>query len=51
MWWNKEVQKYVQGKRLAKKKWDTEKTEESRHVCTEKQREAKTEVAKAKQRA
>lgn len=28
-WWNKEVQEGVEGKKLAKK-WDTEKTEESR---------------------
>ena len=31
-WWNEEVQEDVQRKRLAKKKWDTERTEESRPV-------------------
>ena len=29
-WWNEEVQECIQKKRLAKKKWDTERTEESR---------------------
>ena len=29
-WWKEEEQEYVQRKRLAKKKWDTEMTEESR---------------------
>ena len=29
-WWNEEEQEYVQRKRLAKKKCDTEMTEESR---------------------
>ena len=30
LWWNEEVQEYVQRKRLAEKKWDTERNEESR---------------------
>ena len=30
-WWNEEVQEYGQRKRLDKKKWDTERTEEKRH--------------------
>lgn len=30
-WWKKEVQEGIEGKTLAKK-WDTEKTEESRQV-------------------
>ena len=29
-WWNEKVQEHVQRKRLAEKKWDTERTEESR---------------------
>ena len=50
-WWNEEVQECIQGKRLAKKKWDTERTEESRQEFREIQRKVKVEVAKAKQRA
>ena len=29
-WWNSEVQESVQRKRLAKKRWDSERTEENR---------------------
>ena len=29
-WWNSEVQKSVQRKRLAKKRWESERTEENR---------------------
>ncbi|KAJ8375265.1 hypothetical protein SKAU_G00058450 [Synaphobranchus kaupii] len=50
-WWNEEVQESIQRKRLAKKKWDSQGDEESRQVYTEKRREAKREVAKAKERA
>ncbi|XP_053346567.1 craniofacial development protein 2-like [Clarias gariepinus] len=50
-WWNEEVQECIQGKRLAKKKWDTERTEESRQEYREMQSKVKVEVAKAKQRA
>ena len=50
-WWNEEVQECIQGKRLAKKKWDTERTEESRQEYREMHRKVKVEVAKAKQRA
>ena len=45
------MQEYVQRKRLAKKKWDIEKTEESRQEYREIQRKVKVEVAKTKQRA
>ncbi|KAK3523724.1 hypothetical protein QTP70_009262 [Hemibagrus guttatus] len=31
-WWNKEVQDSVQRKRLAKKKWDMDRTEENRQI-------------------
>lgn len=31
-WWNHNMQDYIQRKRLAKKKWHTEGTEESRQV-------------------
>ncbi|KAK2917518.1 hypothetical protein Q8A73_004265 [Channa argus] len=50
-WWNEEVQECIQRKRLAKKKWDTERTEESGQEYREIQRKVKIEVAKAKQRA
>ncbi|KAK2913101.1 hypothetical protein Q8A73_007214 [Channa argus] len=50
-WWNEAVQECIQRKRLAKKKWDTERTEESRQEYREIQRKVKIEVAKAKQRA
>ncbi|KAK2902094.1 hypothetical protein Q8A73_011840 [Channa argus] len=50
-WWNEEVQECIQRKRLAKKKWDPERTEESRQEYREIQRKVKVEVAKAKQRA
>ena len=42
---------YVQRKRLTKKKWDTERTEESRRECRKMQHKVKVQVAKAKQRA
>uniref|UniRef100_A0A3B3BTI6 ribonuclease H n=1 Tax=Oryzias melastigma TaxID=30732 RepID=A0A3B3BTI6_ORYME len=50
-WWNEEVQECIRSKRLAKKKWDTERTEESRQEYREMQRKVKVEVSKAKQRA
>ncbi|XP_061621461.1 uncharacterized protein LOC133474126 [Phyllopteryx taeniolatus] len=50
-WWNLTVQEIIQGKRLAKKKWDTERTEERRKEYIEMRHRAKVEVAKAKQEA
>ncbi|XP_051806753.1 uncharacterized protein LOC127534762 [Acanthochromis polyacanthus] len=50
-WWNEEVQEWIQRKRLAKEKWDTERTEESRQEYREMQHKVKVEVAKAKQGA
>lgn len=50
-WWNEEVQECIQRKRLAKKKWDTERTEESRQEYREMKRKVKVVVAKAKQGA
>ncbi|KAK3548620.1 hypothetical protein QTP70_015565, partial [Hemibagrus guttatus] len=50
-WWNEEVQDSVQGKRLAKKKWDMDRTEENRQEYKELQRRVKREVSKAKQMA
>ncbi|MCJ8749343.1 hypothetical protein PDJAM_G00175160 [Pangasius djambal] len=50
-WWNEEVQDSIQGKRLAKKKWDMDRTEENRQEYKELQRRVKREVAKAKQEA
>ncbi|KAK3518346.1 hypothetical protein QTP86_018579, partial [Hemibagrus guttatus] len=50
-WWNEEVQDSVQRKRLAKKKWDMNRTEENRQEYKELQRRVKREVSKAKQNA
>ncbi|KAK3516862.1 hypothetical protein QTP70_027082, partial [Hemibagrus guttatus] len=49
-WWNEEVQDSVQRKRLAKKKWDMDRTEENRREYKELQRRVKREVSKAKQK-
>ncbi|KAK3522213.1 hypothetical protein QTP70_032774, partial [Hemibagrus guttatus] len=49
-WWNEEVQDSVQRKRLAKKKWDMDRTEENRQEYKELQRRVKREVSKAKQK-
>ncbi|KAK3544109.1 hypothetical protein QTP86_001805, partial [Hemibagrus guttatus] len=50
-WWNEEVQDSVQRKRLAKKKWDMDRTEENRQKYKELQCRVKREVSKAKQKA
>ncbi|KAK3569107.1 hypothetical protein QTP86_022139, partial [Hemibagrus guttatus] len=50
-WWNEEVQDSVQRKRLAKKKWDMDRTEENRQEYKVLQRRVKREVSKAKQKA
>ncbi|KAK3548096.1 hypothetical protein QTP70_004523 [Hemibagrus guttatus] len=50
-WWNEEVQDSIQRKRLAKKKWDMDKTEENRQEYKELQRRVKREASKAKQKA
>ncbi|KAK3509141.1 hypothetical protein QTP70_020253 [Hemibagrus guttatus] len=50
-WWNEEVQDSIQRKRLAKKKWDMDRTEESRQEYKELQRRVKRGVSKAKQKA
>ena len=50
-WWNEEVQENIQRKRLAKKKWDSQRDEESRQEYKEMRRKAKIEVRKAKDRA
>ncbi|KAK3523086.1 hypothetical protein QTP86_013134 [Hemibagrus guttatus] len=50
-WWNEEVQDSVQRNRLAKKKWDMDRTEENRQEYKELQRRVKREVSKAKQKA
>ncbi|KAE8278217.1 hypothetical protein D5F01_LYC23707 [Larimichthys crocea] len=50
-WWNEEVKECVRRKRLTKKKWDTERTEESRQEYREMQHKVRVEVAKAKQGA
>ncbi|KAK3518664.1 hypothetical protein QTP70_007151 [Hemibagrus guttatus] len=50
-WWNEEVQDSIQKKRLAKKKWDMDRTEENKQEYKELQRRVKREVSKAKQKA
>ncbi|KAK3523359.1 hypothetical protein QTP86_029866 [Hemibagrus guttatus] len=50
-WWNEEVQDSIQRNRLAKKKWDMDRTEENRQEFKELQRRVKREVSKAKQKA
>ncbi|KAK3571765.1 hypothetical protein QTP86_018713, partial [Hemibagrus guttatus] len=50
-WWNEKVQDSIQRKRLAKKKWDMDRTEENRQEYKELQRRVKREVSKAKQKA
>ncbi|KAK3522457.1 hypothetical protein QTP86_011804 [Hemibagrus guttatus] len=50
-WWNEEVQDSIQRKRLAKKKWDMDRTEENRQEYKGLQRRVKREVSKAKQKA
>ncbi|KAK3509629.1 hypothetical protein QTP70_007454 [Hemibagrus guttatus] len=48
---DEEVQDSIQRKRLAKKKWDMDRTEENRQEYKELQRRVKREVSKAKQKA
>ncbi|KAK3509138.1 hypothetical protein QTP70_020249, partial [Hemibagrus guttatus] len=50
-WWNEEVQDSIQRKRLAKKKWDMDRTEENRQEYKELQCRVKREVFKANQKA
>ncbi|KAK3537491.1 hypothetical protein QTP70_012118 [Hemibagrus guttatus] len=50
-WWNEEVQDSIQRKRLAKKKWHMDRTEENRQEYKELQHRVKREVSKAKQKA
>ncbi|KAK3513069.1 hypothetical protein QTP70_000954 [Hemibagrus guttatus] len=50
-WWNEEVQDSIQRKKLAKKKWDMDRTEENRQEYKELQRRVTREVSKANQKA
>ena len=50
-WWDDEVQESIRKKRLAKKRWDIQRDEESKQEYKEMRREAKKEVAKAKSKA
>ena len=50
-WWDEEVQESIRKKRLAKKRWDIQRDEESKQDYKEMRREAKKEVAKAKSKA
>ncbi|KAK3567404.1 hypothetical protein QTP86_019858 [Hemibagrus guttatus] len=43
LWWNEEAQDSIQRKRLAKKKWDMDRTEENRQEYKELQRRVKSE--------
>ncbi|KAK3564738.1 hypothetical protein QTP86_024866 [Hemibagrus guttatus] len=49
-WWNEEIQDRIQ-KRLAKKKWDMDRTGQNRKEYKELQRRVKSEVSKAKHKA
>ncbi|KAK3550753.1 hypothetical protein QTP70_004591 [Hemibagrus guttatus] len=51
LWWNEEVQDSIQRKRLAKKKWNMDRTEENRQEYKESQCRVKREVSKAQQKA
>ncbi|KAK3533286.1 hypothetical protein QTP70_014311 [Hemibagrus guttatus] len=50
-WWNEEVQDSIKRMRLAKKKWDMDRTEENRQEYKKLQRRVKREVSKARQKA
>ena len=50
-WWDEEVQESIRKKRLAKKRWDIQRYEESKQEYKEMRREAKKGVAKAKSKA
>ena len=50
-WWDEEVQESIRKKRLAKKRCDIQRDEESKQEYKEMRREAKKEVAKAKSKA
>ena len=50
-WWDEEVQESIRKMRLAKKRWDIQRDEESKQEYKEMRREAKKEVAKAKSKA
>ena len=45
-WWGEELQESMRKKRLAKKRWDIQRDEESKQEYKEMRREAKKEVAK-----
>ena len=48
---HQQVQESIRKKRLAKKRWDIQRDEESKQEYKEMRREAKKEVAKAKSKA
>ena len=51
LWWDEEVQESIRKKRLAKKRWDIQRDEESKQEYKEMRREARKEVAKANSKA
>ncbi|XP_051782811.1 uncharacterized protein LOC127527635 [Erpetoichthys calabaricus] len=50
-WWNEEIQESIQRKRMAKKKWDSQRDAESRQEYKEIRRKVKREAVKAKEKA
>ncbi|KAG2463133.1 CFDP2 protein, partial [Polypterus senegalus] len=50
-WWNGEVKESIQRKRMAKKKWDSQRDAESRQKYKKIGRKVKREVVKAKEKA
>ncbi|XP_051784793.1 uncharacterized protein LOC127528352 [Erpetoichthys calabaricus] len=50
-WWNGEVHESIQRKKMAKKKWDSQRDAESRQEYKKIRRKVKREVAKAKEKA
>ncbi|KAG2465922.1 CFDP2 protein, partial [Polypterus senegalus] len=50
-WWNEEIQESIQRKRMAKKKWDSQRDAESRQGYKEIRHKVKRKVVKAKEKA
>ena len=50
-WWDEEAQESIRSNRLAKKRWDMQRDEESKQEYKEMRRVAKKEVTKANKKA
>ena len=50
-WWDEEVKEIIRKRMLAKKRWDIQRVEESKHEYKEMRREAKKGVEKDKSKA